>query len=116
MWMGKFLPALCMIFLMGVLTVGNAFLYNTDDQHISYSSPIDADDDIDTSKRPIGPDEEKSSKRVASGNLAEEYLHEHHPFVGLDDIIAHAENGYIHPHGFGDDHSRLHSPPPDSKI
>lgn len=102
-----------MMFLLSFLTVGNAFLYGQDiaEKHSS-SAAANADDDKDSSKRPISSEEEKSSKSPST-NLAEEFLHHHDLFLHLYTIVTIDVNTHLHQHGFGDDHSRLHCPPPD---
>lgn len=111
---GKFLPITLMMFLLSVLTVGNAFLYgqHETDQCVLCATANADDEDSNTCKSPVGSEEEKSSKSPST-NLAEEYLHSHDLFLHLYTIITADVNTHLYQHGFGDDHSRLHSPPPD---
>jgi hypothetical protein len=112
----RFLSVVLMLFLLTFLIVGNSFIYN-DDASLAgvVTNSGDNNNSDDSDKRPITSEEEQSSSsKNISGNLTEEYLHEHDflfhfhtSFSSLSGIY------YIDTHGFGDDHSRLHCPPPD---
>jgi hypothetical protein len=101
-----------MVFLLSFLTISNSVLF-AGQACIEKKIPCPNQDDDDCSKRPMNPEEEKSSSRSISNSLNEEYLHEHDLFMHLyisEPLPAHY---YVHPHGFGDDHSSLDCPPPD---
>ncbi|HJU46462.1 MAG TPA: hypothetical protein VJ647_06740 [Chitinophagaceae bacterium] len=111
---GRYLSVLLMLFLLNFLTVGNWFVYG---EPFSIAGVViignDNSDACDSDKRPITSEEEKSSSKSISNNLTEEYLHDQDLFLHLYTLLASRHNGHVHSHGFGDDHSRLHCPPPD---
>ena len=112
----RFFSIALMLFLLGFLTVGNAFIYDEDASEMAIVSHSNDDDNKpdDNNKRPISSDEEKSSSsKSVSGNLTEEYLHEQELLLNLYVSSPCLPGDHVHTHGLGDDHSRLHCPPPD---
>lgn len=102
-----------MMLLLSFLTVGNAFLYGGNNAPLDTAiNSTSSNSDDDCSKRPINPEEEKSSRSVSS-SLTEEYLHDQDRFTHLYVTIISSLDDYIHPHSLGDDHSSLDCPPPD---
>ena len=111
---GKLLSMMVMVFLLSFLTVSNAFLYGNNKVSVEQAAPSQDDQsDDDCSKRPVSPEEEKSSSSRGLSNINEEYLHEHDHFMHLYITATAPRHEYVHPHGFGDDHSSLDCPPPD---
>ena len=110
---GKLLSMLVMMFLLGFLTVGNAFIYSNNFSVQSSAQANDNDQSNDTSKRPISAEEEKSTSSRGLSNINEEYLHEHDNLQHLSITITSSQHHQMHPHGYGDDHSSLDCPPPD---
>lgn len=111
----RFLSVIVMVFLLSFLTVGNVFIYDKGAGKQSMVLNQEAsDEDLGCNKRPLSPEEEKSSS--ISNSLTEEYLHNSDPFMHFYTLITSSRHEYIHPHGYGDDHSSLDCPPPDQLL
>lgn len=113
----RFISVGLMLFLLSFLTVGNLFIYDEDQVVVASTTTNDSGNNStdNKNKQPISSEEEKpSTSKSLSGNLTEEYLHEHDLILHLyNTVIVTPSGDYVHTHGLGDDHSRLHCPPPD---